>query len=310
MTARPGRSAGRAATEPDDTDQRPTLVRAAASDRLGRRAAPRPRAAACTGWAGRRAGDTRCGGLAQRMPPMVSSEMIVAPQPAAWTCSSAMTSRPVFSTEARTVGRSRGRSQRRSMTSASMPSAARSSAAASDALDHQQGRDDRHVGAGPQHRGLAELGRTSPRTTGPLRAYRPLCSKKRTGFGSCDGGAKQARRPSPGELAVTTRSPGRCMNQLSPVALCCVPKRPVAPPIDADRDRHGRLAAGHVAVLGQLVDDRVAGRRQEVGEHDLDDRAHARRGSCRARRPGSRSRRSAWCGRARARTSRPARCWS
>ena len=50
----------------------------------------------------------------------------------------------------------------------------------------------------------------------------------------------------------------------------------------AARDAHGHghreLATRHVAVLGQLVDDGVTGRRQEVREHDLDHRAHARDG--------------------------------
>ena len=74
------------------------------------------------------------------------------------------------------------------------------------------------------------------------------------------------------------RRPGRAMYQLSPVALCWVPNRPPPPHDDAQGHRHRELAARHVAVLGQLVDDRVAGRRQEVREHDLDDGPHARDG--------------------------------
>ena len=63
------------------------------------------------------------------------------------------------------------------------------------------------------------------------------------------------------------------MYQLSPVALCWVPNRPPPPHDDRTVTGHRELAAGHVAVLGQLVDDGVAGRGQEVREHDLDDRA-------------------------------------
>src|ERR1700691_111280 len=43
-----------------------------------------------------------------------------------------------------------------------------------------------------------------------------------------------------------------------------------------DRDRELALAPGHESELRELLDDRVAGRRQEVAEHDLYDRPEPR----------------------------------
>ena len=51
----------------------------------------------------------------------------------------------------------------------------------------------------------------------------------------------------------------------------------------ADDQRDGRLAAEHVAHLGCLVRDLIQADAQEADEHQLDNRAHARRGRADAR---------------------------
>ena len=54
--------------------------------------------------------------------------------------------------------------------------------------------------------------------------------------------------------------------------------RPEAQPAavaEADDERERDLAVGHVAGLGDLVDDDVVADREEVGEHQLGDRAEA-----------------------------------
>src|SRR5581483_10908654 len=73
---------------------------------------------------------TARGRVFQSTPSIASCEIRLAPQPPTCTCSSAITSLPVFSTLARTVSVSSGRSQRSSTTSAAIPSAASCSAAA------------------------------------------------------------------------------------------------------------------------------------------------------------------------------------
>jgi hypothetical protein len=51
--------------------------------------------------------------------------------------------------------------------------------------------------------------------------------------------------------------------------------RPAGAALGADGQRHLQLPAGHVPVLGRLVDDLLRGERQEVLVHDLHDGAHA-----------------------------------
>ena len=43
----------------------------------------------------------------------------------------------------------------------------------------------------------------------------------------------------------------------------------------ADHDRRGQPAAGHVVDLGRLVSDLVQREKEEVAEHDVDDRPHS-----------------------------------
>ena len=54
------------------------------------------------------------------------------------------------------------------------------------------------------------------------------------------------------------------MNHDSPVAECWVPKRPVPPPIERTVTGTLHWPPDMKRNFGQLVDDRVAGRRQEV----------------------------------------------
>ena len=151
---------------------------------------------------------------------------------------------------------------------------------------------------------------TAPRVDRTLAARRAPCARRRGPGCRSAMAARSSCRPRPGDDAVTTRSPGRCHEPALDGGQCWVPNRPVAAADDADGDRHRELAAGHEAVLGQLVDDRVAGRRQEVGEHDLDDRAHARRGTCPRATPMKPFSQIGVDRTRPGRTSRAARCWS
>ncbi len=115
---------------------------------------------------------------------------------------------------------------------------------------------------------------TSPSGTSPLIANSALCSQKMTGSGSRTAAA-MSPTTSAGVDGATTLSPGMAIAQFSTLWLCCAPNRrpgPVGGP-EHERDRH--LAVGHVARLGDLVDDHVPGHREEVGEHQLGDRAQA-----------------------------------
>ena len=51
-------------------------------------------------------------------------------------------------------------------------------------------------------------------------------------------------------------------------------RRPARAALGADRDRHRHLPAGHVPVLGRLVDDLLGSEREEVLVHHLGDRPH------------------------------------
>ena len=176
------------------------------------------------------------------------------------------------------------------MTSASIPSAASVSAAASARSTISRRRDDRDVAAGAHDLGLADLGDLAA-VDRALAAVQRLVLEEDDRVVVRDRGAEQrVGRP---------RGRGRHHAQARQVDEPALERRRVLRPEaagrtrdDAHGDRHRALAAGHEPVLGELVDDRVAGRREEVGEHDLDDGSEARRGSSRGRRRRTRSRRS------------------
>src|SRR3984893_4950045 len=162
---------------------------------------------------------------------MASSEMTVAPQPARCTCSSTTINRPVRRTLFSTVSTSSGRSHCKSITSTSIPSWLSCSAAVT--ARSAMRRVATTVTSDPARTTAAlPTSRTelSSRTTVPFRSRSPLCSKTRTGSSS-----RMAARSSPyaalGELAAATLSPGSCRYHDSPVAECCVPNRPVPPPM-------------------------------------------------------------------------------
>ena len=147
-------------------------------------AGPRPRAAGVYG-IGRSSGRlTRRGGLAQAMPPMVSSLTIVAPQPAAWTCSSATTSRPVLldrCPDGRQVERAEpaqvddlGARSRRRRAARPPPGRARPSAASPRSSRRVPVADDR---------GLADLGDLAAARPGPCARTGPCARRTASGCG-------------------------------------------------------------------------------------------------------------------------------
>ena len=66
------------------------------------------------------------------------------------------------------------------------------------------------------------------------------------------------------------------MSQLSRLCECCARAAIAGAALGAQHQRHGQLAAGHEMRLRGAVDELVERERDEVDEHDLEHRAHAR----------------------------------
>ncbi len=157
------------------------------------------------------------------------------------------------------------------MTSALMPSAASVSAAAR--ARSTMSRVATMVTSVPSRSTLAlPSGAISPRVTEALAAVQALVLEEHRRVVVGDGRAQQAVGRA-GRGRGHDAQPGQVHEPALAGGAVLGPEAAGAAADDPDRDRHGRLATGHEPVLGQLVDDGVAGRRQEVGEHDLDDRA-------------------------------------
>ena len=160
---------------------------------------------------------------------------------------------------------SSGTSERRSMTSASMPcSAAQRSAASSALRHHRRQRDDRDVGALAHDRAPARAVSTcSPSGTSPLSAKSALCSQKITGSGS-----RTAAAIRPDDVGRRRRRDDlQARDGHRPVldALAVLRAEAEAGAVGGPQhERQRDLAVGHVARLGDLVGDHVPGHGEEV----------------------------------------------
>ena len=101
-----------------------------------------------------------------------------------------------------------------------------------------------------------------------------LSSKKTTGLSS-----RMAAFNSPlasyGVDGTTTLRPGTWLTHACRLCECCAADRRVAPSVVRITIGTFQLAARHVVHLRGLVDQLVHDQRQEVAEHDVDDRPHA-----------------------------------
>ena len=91
-----------------------------------------------------------------------------------------------------------------------------------------------------------------------------------------------------GVEGMTTFRPGTWLGHAWSDCECCAADRRVAPIVARTTSGHLPLAARHVVDLRRLVDHLIHHQRQEVAEHDVDDRAHAghRRTDGQAGKPG------------------------
>ena len=104
---------------------------------------------------------------------------------------------------------------------------------------------------------------------------RASCSRRRP-----RGSGRRSRcasRPaaSAAVLGITTLSPGTCVSHASRLCECCARAALAGAALRPQHERHGELTAGHEVRLRRLVDELVERERDEVDEHDLDDRAAA-----------------------------------
>ena len=189
-----------------------------------------------------------------------------------------MTARPVRRSESAIGSRSSGTSVRGSITSASIPSAGQplGGGRAPRRPCARGRRSSRHGRGAARASGRARSARSSS-GAGSRRKYSDLFSTNTTGLGSAIAAA--SRPPASAALdGITTLSPGTWVSHASRLCECWAAGAAAGPALGPQDHRHRQLAAGHEVGLGRLVDELVQRQRDEVDEHDLHHRAHARLG--------------------------------
>ena len=184
------------------------------------------------------------------------------------------TSREVFATEASTVAMSSGIRQRRSITSA-RDALVGEPLGGGERHRHGRGqRDERDVGALAHDAAPRPAARRGPAARrSPLLANSPLCSKKTTGS-SLRIAEAISPTTSAGVDGADDLQPGHGQRPVLHGLRVLGAEAEAAAVGGAHHQRHGDLAAGHVAHLGDLVGEVVPAAGEEVGEHDLGDRPH------------------------------------
>ena len=195
-----------------------------------------------------------------------------APQLPSGGASWATTRRFVRSSSRRSSSTSSGTSVRGSITSTDTALRASDVGRLDRALAHHLVRDERHVGPGAHDVRPAELDAARLVDELALLVEQVLVLEEEHRVGVLDRRAQQpvrvGRRRRHRDL-----QPGTFRNQFSTAWECWAPKPAPAPLPRRMVTGQRHLAAGHVAVLGQLVGDPVEADAREVGEHDLGDRA-------------------------------------
>ena len=187
--------------------------------------------------------------------------------------SSTTTMRFVFSTDARTVSTSNGRSVRRSITSTDTPSCSSALGRLEAVVDALHRGDERDVAALADDRRLAEPAGVAVRPR--PRACRAACARRRAP--GCRRGSRPSAAPSrrPASTGATIFRPGTPMNHETGICEWIAPKRPPAPTTERIDERHAHLLLRQEPVLRRLVDEAVHREREEVAEHDLEHRPQA-----------------------------------